>query len=329
MKSNSNKKSSHSETTKSDEFNNSFEVLRFSQSKATNVVSFKESAFVFCSRQVGSVARVIKECRLFQPPPIISPTSIDAFSEENDPFGEHKRRFHHSISERCKILAELPDKEFKLFNHIWGNCSKESQEQIIRVRQQCLDAEGLPSFINHLSEPCEAGAQGARPSYEDWDTIQVSGDVLSLIRRINSSHLSPDDGSDAEKRYHTTKRHESLKMASTESLLDFKRRFDHSLEAYTAVGLTRPSEEILVFRFMDALEDSRFNPFKIERYNWSRTNPPISPLPLSLQKVYLAASTHRTASLSGPVGQERCVSGEVLQEDHPPRLFQGQSLLWW
>jgi hypothetical protein len=76
------------------------------------------------SRQQGPIACVIKEGRLYRPPPIIRPTNNDAFSAEKDP----------QIKERCKIMEQLPEKEYKLFHHIWGNCSKESQSQIILLR---------------------------------------------------------------------------------------------------------------------------------------------------------------------------------------------------
>jgi hypothetical protein len=111
--------------------------------------------------------------------------------------------------------------------------------------------------------------------------------------------MSPDDGTDAEKRYNTIKRHENIKMTSSESLLGFKRRFDHSLDTFTSVGHDRPIDELLVFRFMDALDESRFNFFKIERFNWSRTVPPIALLPATVEEAFHAAFTHRTASLSG------------------------------
>ena len=205
------------------------------------------------------------------------PSSPTAFSDENDPFGDKRHAFNHQISERVKLLSQLPDKEFKLFHHLWGNCSRESQQQIAILRQQSMDEDNNLIFINNLDQITDVLDPAARPKYEDWEQILILGDILSLVRRINTSHLSPDDGSDAEKRYNTIKRHEALKMTSSENLLEFKRRFDHSLEAFTSVALPRPSDELLVLRFMDALDDSRFNGFKIERSNWSRTVPPIAP----------------------------------------------------
>jgi hypothetical protein len=51
---------------------------------------------------------------------------------------------------------------------------------------------------------------------------------------------------------------------------------------------------------MDALDDSRFNGFMIERSNWSRTVPTIAPLPTTVEEAFHAASTHRSASIIGP-----------------------------
>jgi hypothetical protein len=284
-----------------DESNPSFEVLTFSFGKATNVVSWKNSAFTFCSRQVGAVARVIKESKLFRPPIVIIPSDPTAFDEEHDPNGFLKRDLLYAISDRRKILSELPDKEVKLFNHLWGNCSKASQDQIQRVNQQASDSDGKLLYVNTFGDIVPSDHPGAIKFIEDWDTVQVSGNVLSLIRRINVSHLSPDDGSDAEKRYNTIRRHESLKMNSSESLLDFKRRFDHSLEAFDAMGLIHPIDEVLVFRFMEGLDDARFNHFKIERFNWSRTIPPIAPLPATVTEAFQAASTFRSVSVSNDI----------------------------
>ena len=136
---------------------------------------------------------------MFRPPHVIRPSSADAFSDTNDPFGDKKNAFNHQISERVKILSQLPDKEFKLFHHLWGDCSRESQYQIALIRQQCMDDENNLIYINDLGQIIDALHITARPKYEDWEQILVLGDVLSLVRRINTSHLSPDDGSDAEK----------------------------------------------------------------------------------------------------------------------------------
>ena len=73
-KSNSSAKSVRVSEKKLDESNPGFELLTFSYGKATNVVSWKDSAFIYCSRQVGSFARVIKETKLFRPPAIIVTT---------------------------------------------------------------------------------------------------------------------------------------------------------------------------------------------------------------------------------------------------------------
>jgi hypothetical protein len=194
---------------KTDESNPAFELLSFSYGRATNVVSWKDSAFIFCGRIVGPVARVIKEQKLYRPPIVPKPSSIHAFDEENDPWGDLKKDYLHSVSERRKLLSELPDKEVKLFNHLWSNCSKDSQDQIQRISQQSTSPEGVLQFINDVGIIVET--ETANKSMEVWDNIFIEGNVLSLIRRINSSHLSPDDGSDAEKRYHTVKRYEALK----------------------------------------------------------------------------------------------------------------------
>jgi hypothetical protein len=52
---------------------------------------------------------------------------------------------------------------------------------------------------------------------------------------------------------------------------------------------------------MDSLDNTRFNAFKVERFNWSRTVPSIAPLPATLEEALHAASTHRTVSISGSI----------------------------
>jgi hypothetical protein len=72
------------------------------------------------------------------------------------------------------------------------------------------------------SNVCPAGHIAAM---EVFTEEQTRGNVLSLMRRINATHLSPNVGVVVTNRYETEHNLAIIKMESTESVVAFHRRF--------------------------------------------------------------------------------------------------------
>ena len=280
---------------KIDPVNTEFDFLSYTYGKSTNISKFKETAFTFCLKELGMVARVIRDGERYHPPAVPDPIGNNPFSAANDPHGAKKAAYLRQISNREDSIAELRGKEPKLFAHLWGNMSKESRTQVERLQQQRMDFYGELLFVNAAGDPCDANAAGATQVMEVWDEV-FGNDVLSLIRRIDTSHLAPDTGI-VELNQETTRiRYENLKQYPHEQVLDYKRRFQNALDAMTAVGLANISDSSQATRFIINLDSTRFARYKADVNNWAKNN--IKPYPRNLEEAYESASTHKDPSIS-------------------------------
>ena len=155
-----------------------------------------------------------------------------------------------------------------------------------------LDFEG--GFIYHdaAGEQCDADEAGAVRVMERWDDL-FGRDALSLIRRINTTHLAPDTGVIELTQEQTRMRYETLRQYPGESILDYKRRFNNALDAMIAVGLPPITNSSQAARFIINL-DSKFGSFKADIANWAKNG--LKPYPQSLEEAFESASTYREPS---------------------------------
>lgn len=286
-----------------DATNRAFEVLRFVYGKATNVVSFKESAYDFCIKDVGLVAQVIQLEKLYVPAPPVRPPDRNGdspFAAANDPDGIDKARYLSQLRIYDTLLQELKPKEVRLYGLLWSNCSKESKEQIERFQLQAMLPGHTLHFVDVNGNVCAHNIPGAAPVYENWKDVKERADVLSLVRRINATHLAPDVGVPELSRFQIKNRHEKIQMYEHETVLQFKNRFVDSMDAFTAVGLAKPIDEEQAARFINSLHDSRFYEFKVVRANWAKNK--VQPYPKTLADAFESASTWKSVDTPGSGG---------------------------
>jgi hypothetical protein len=281
----------------SDHANPDFETLNFTYGKASNIVKFKETAFNYCLKQLGQVSRVIRDTKRYIPPAIPDPQGNNPFSAANDPFGAKKAAYLRQVSNFEDAIHELQSKEPQLFAHLWGNMSKESRSQVEKIQQHKMDYEGNLMYVDAAGDPVALGADGAVPAgavkvMEVWEHI-FGQDVLSLIRRINTTHLTPDTGVIEVNQEQTKIRYESLKQFPQESVLDYKRRFNNALDAMTAVGLKDIPGPSQAARFIINLDNSRYGAYKADVTNWAKNG--IMAYPQTLEAAFESASTYREA----------------------------------
>jgi hypothetical protein len=273
-----------------DQSNKDFETLHFSYGKVSNVIKFKETSFNFCLKQLGPVANIIKDGRRSIPDEIPNPPAV--FTAANDPFGAKKTAYLRKVSNREDLLAELSAKEPQLFAHIWTNMSKESRAQVEKASQQAMSFAGNLLFEDVDGDLCDENEVGAVRRMEVWDRI-FGRDALSLIRRINSTHLAPDTGVEELNQEQTRIRYEDLKQYPGESILDYRRRFQHAVDAMHAVGIAAVPDRSLAARFIINL-DNKYGAFKADLANWSKNG--IKAYPQTLEAAFESASTYREAT---------------------------------
>ena len=138
---------------------------------------------------------------------------------------------------------------------------------------------------------------------EAWEEV-FGQDVLSLIRRINTTHLAPDTGVVEVNQEQTKIRYENLRQFPQESVLDYKRRFQNALEAMAAVGLGAIPGPSQAARFIINLDNARYGAYKADVANWAKNG--IMAYPQTMEAAFESASTYREAhtapsSLSGSV----------------------------
>ena len=142
-----------------------------------------------------------------------------------------------------------------------------------------LDANGVPPA-------------GAVRVMEVWEDI-FGQDVLSLVRRINTTHLAPDTGVVEVNQEQTKIRYENLKQYPQESVLDYKRRFQNALDAMAIVGLPQVPAPSQAARFIINLNSSRYGAYKADVANWAKNG--IMAYPQYLEAAFESASTYREA----------------------------------
>ena len=152
-------------------------------------------------------------------------------------------------------------------------------------------------YVDAAGDPVALGADGAVPAgavrvMETWEDI-FGQDVLSLVRRINTTHLAPDTGVVEVNQEQTKIRFENLKQYPQESVLDYKRRFQNALDAMAAVGLDPIPAPSQAARFIINLESSRYGAYKADVANWAKNG--IMAYPQSLEAAFESASTYREA----------------------------------
>jgi hypothetical protein len=98
--------------------------------------------------------------------------------------------------------------------------------------------------------------------YEDWDTDVVNRDPVSIMRRIDKTHMTANTGSDLNDRCHLIVEFYAIKQKHDESLGQFMDRFHHHLRIMEANECHILEEQELVGLFIMKLRDDTYGEFK-------------------------------------------------------------------
>jgi len=102
---------------------------------------------------------------------------------------------------------------------------------------------------------------------ENWEDVDSMKDPLLLLRAIKATHLSTDTGFNQKDRQNARGYYNSLQQSETESLLEFKVKFDNAIESMEAVGQTLPDPVDQSIDFINRLTGSRYDALKVQLEN--------------------------------------------------------------
>jgi len=213
-------------------------VLTWSGQRS-NYADFKETMSTYLQQRFGNNGMFIRNDEYYEPPKIKEPTVQDS------EYGPRKERIQWSIYEselkaRMKLIAKYKEERTQMYQVIWGQLSNESKE---KVRQ------------SHKFEEAESD-EDKRP------------DPLVLWRIIATTHLVKSTGNILLDRSQAKSAYERIRQGNTESLGDFKLRFDRAIEALEQLEHPQiPEIQDRVIHFIQALNDSKHYEWKTKMLN--------------------------------------------------------------
>ena len=272
--------------------NKNFETLLMVNGVCPNFIQFRDSALSYCLSELGPVANIISTNSRYLPSPVIEPSQI--LNDTNDPHRTKRLMHEQKVKNYENELHQLESiSEPKLFGLLWGNCSEESKDRIMRCQVVVDDDEEHEGAI----EPADI------TYINDWDDVFNKSDAIRLWDRILNTHVGTDTGililnsSDAKTKY---ERNHQLK---SESLIAYKSRFKFLLEtcdAYTSTGtMVIESQAEQAVRFVNGLDNSRYAQFRANLVN--NANNGSAPYPDTWQKAFDLASKFKVVSTAGQV----------------------------
>ena len=125
----------------------------------------------------------------------------------------------------------------------------------------------------------------------NWEEIDQLKDPLLLLKAIKDIHLAAESGFNTKDRQKTRLLYSNLQQGDEETLLSFKEKFDHAIDAMEAVGQNIPSSEDQAIDFLTKLNNSRYAPLKVQLENNQIMG--LGKYPATLADAYKLASTFK------------------------------------
>ena len=213
-------------------------VLTWSGQRS-NFSDFKEMMSTYLQQRFGSNGTFIHNDEYYEPPTIEEPIASES------EYASRKDRIKWSIYEtevkaRIKLIGKHKEERTQMYQIIWGQLSNESKE---KVRQ------------NHKFAEAESDDE-MRP------------DPLALWKIIASTHLVKSTGNILLDRSQAKSAYERIKQGYSESLGDFKLRFDRAIEALEQLEHPQiPDIPERVLHFIQALNETRHYEWKTKKLN--------------------------------------------------------------
>ena len=269
--------------------NTNFETLRMVNGVCPNFIQFRDSAHAYCLSQLGPVANIISTNERYLPSPVIDPDQV--LNDSNDPHRTKRLMHEQRVKNRENEIHQLESiSEPKLFGLLWGNCSEESKDRIMRC-QVVADAD------DDASEPADV------TYINDWTDVYAKSDSTRLWDRILNTHVGSDSGILVLNAAEAKSKYEKNRQGKSQTLVAYKTQFKFNLDtcdAYAVTGhLVMESEAEQAVRFINGLDNLRYAHFRANLVN--NANNGSAAYPDTWQKAFDLASKFKVVSNAGHV----------------------------
>lgn len=205
--------------------------------KVSNYEEFKRRLIIYAEREYGLLGTLFRTMNYYVPPQIEEGIHyvVEDFDAENDPLGLHRATLLEEMKARTKAIIEMESKRTALFAVVWGQISQESEQVIMQ--------------------------------HDNWPLVEPHDDPLALWRVITETHVVMATGNAQVDRNTARESYARMHQDSSESLVQFKERFDHAIRALEAYGVPLPIEQDIAADFINKLDSARYTHFKVELMN--------------------------------------------------------------
>jgi hypothetical protein len=197
-----------------------------------NFDTFKKKVSIACMEKYKNLGRLIIDEACYVPPAI----DPNDYNLAKDPHDIKKGRLIEAYKHCNREVDDMKINRTSMYAYIISKLSKESLDEV----------------------------QGDA----NWATIKAGRDPLELWKVIKSSHqiLTTSKVASVIKK---TAREEyvACKQGPYEHIVDYKRKFDARLDAFTVSGNVVPPQENIAMDFMYGLDNARYAEFKAEIVN--------------------------------------------------------------
>ena len=171
----------------------------------TNFIRWKEAMYHYLANEYGQLASILRTGKLFinPMPPKVAP-SITEVMTENEKDAVANAVYFEKLKYWSRKVELDAEKYVSMYAIIWNYISSESQLQIKDVA--------------------------------DWATIEEARDTRRLYERIVATHQTGEVRIAPLALKFAKKRYESCRQMQTETLAEYKRRFDDALAVFKAAG---------------------------------------------------------------------------------------------
>ena len=202
------------------------------------------------------------------------------------------------------ILDEDPALVRRRKEETYLTLNKDRDKQIIK-----LGREIYPSFFGAVWNQMTTTSQDRvrMCAGDSYAAMMRTKNFAELVKFVKQAHLGATKTVSEEDKRRVCENFSRLRQYASESLSDFKLRFDTALETYDAVGEPRPSEERLAVEYISKLDTARFGGMRADLENQRALRPKRDPTPKTVAAAHELASSWKMPFYKDAQGVEHPV----------------------
>ena len=223
----------------------------------SNFATFKQRLVVVGMQKYGDLARLVELDKYYEPD-AINPEDFDL---EDDPYGVNLDLMKDKTKTRGRLIDKMRNDRSAFYSFMVDHLSHESMDAV-----KLLD---------------------------EYELMNRTKDPLLLWLAIKQTHkVSTNSSVSTVVRAEARKRYKDAKQGAYESIVTYKERFDHLLEAYKDMNNAEMNEEDIAMDFFEGLDDTRYGEFKTSYLNDLTMGTQTAPT--HVNEIYTKASKYLT-----------------------------------